>query len=120
MEIAIKGTNLNLTPEINNYIKSRLSGIDKFIKKEGAICHVEVSKTTNHHKQGDVFRAEIRVTINGKEYYLSSERTDLYGALDEVKEGLFNDITYDKEKRTTFIRRSGAKVKNMLKGIFNK
>ena len=120
MNIAIKGTNLALTESINTYVNMRLGGLSKFMSSEDAVCRVEVGRTTEHHRHGeDIFRAEVRVVVDGKEYYVTSEKDDLHAAIDEVKDSLMRDIASAKVKKTTFFRRSGAKLKNMVKGIFN-
>ncbi|MDO8575107.1 MAG: ribosome-associated translation inhibitor RaiA [bacterium] len=120
MNIAIKYTNITSTDSIKDYIESRLAFLSKFISNEDTICHVEVGRTTDHHKQGDIFKAEVRVMVHGKEFYVTSEKVDLYSAIDDVKNVLTRDIVSSKEKHSTFIRRSGAKVKNLIKGLFNK
>ncbi len=116
MKINIKATNMELTDAISEYINKRLSGIDKFIKNEEVICRVEVAKTTNHHKQGDVFKGELFLEISGKEFYTVSEKEDLYAAIDDAKEELFRQITSNKDKKQTLFKRGAASVKKILKG----
>ncbi|MCX6716901.1 MAG: ribosome-associated translation inhibitor RaiA [Candidatus Taylorbacteria bacterium] len=118
MNIAIKGTSLTLTESITTYVNTRFGAVSKFVDSDDVICHVEVGRTTRHHKNGDIFRAEVRVIIGGKEHYVTSEKEDLYVAIDEVKDSLMRDIALSKVKKTTFFRRSGAKLKNMVRGVF--
>lgn len=120
MIITIKSTNFELTPHIKEHIESKLSFLNKFVIEEDSVCRVEVGRTTNHHKNGEVYRAEVRIVIEGKEYYVSSERFDLYVAIDEVKDSLMREITSRKEKKEAFVKRSGKKIKNMIKGFFTK
>jgi len=66
MKINIKTTNISLTPAISEYIEKRIGSLDKFYKKEeDIVINVEVGKTTEHHKSGDIFRAEINLTRAG-------------------------------------------------------
>lgn len=120
MNIVIKCTNISLTDAIRDYINNKVSVLNKFVASPDTVCHVEVGKTTAHHKHGDVFRAEIRIIVDGQEYYVTSEKEDLYQAIDYVKEDVFNRIVSRKEKRQTFFKRSGAKLKNMLRGVMGK
>jgi len=120
MNIVIKCTNISLTDAIRDYINNKVSTLSKFVASPDTICHVEVGKTTQHHKHGEVFRAEIRLTIDGQEYYVTSEKEDLYQAIDDVKDDVFNRIVSRKEKRQTFFKRSGARLKNMLRGVMGK
>jgi len=85
MNINIKATNMDLTSAISDYVNKRLSGIEKFTKEEEIIAYVEVGKTTNHHKRGDVFKAEFNIEISGVKFYTFSEKEDIYEAIDDAK-----------------------------------
>ena len=117
MNTNIKATNMELTEAINDYVNKRLSGISKFIKGGNFSANVEVGKTTNHHKQGDVFRAEFNIEISGEKFYTFSEKEDLYVAIDDAKEEIVRQITSKKDKKQTLYKRGAASVKKMLKGI---
>jgi putative sigma-54 modulation protein len=118
MNTNIKATNMELTSAISDYVNKRLSGIEKFIKNEdNAIAYIEVGKTTNHHKQGDVFRAEFNVEIAGIKFYTFSEKEDLYEAIDDAKGEIVRQITSNKDRRQTLFKRGATSVKKMLKGI---
>ena len=117
MNINIKATNMELTDAISDYINKRLSGLNKFLKNGEMIARVEVSKTTLHHKHGDIFRAELFIEILGKEFYTFSEKDDLYAAIDDAKEELFRQVSSDKKRKQTLFKRGSMSVKKMLKGI---
>ena len=118
MNINIKATNMELTSAINDYVNKRLSGIKKFVKDgEEMIAHIEVGKTTNHHKQGDVFRAEFNIEISGSKFYTFSEKEDLYAAIDDAKEEIVRQITSNKDRKQTLFKRGASSIKKMLKGI---
>jgi len=121
MNINIKATNIELTGAISDYVNKRISSIEKFTKDNNQITgYVEVGKTTNHHKQGDVFRAEFSVDINGENFYSEYETDDLYGAIDFVKEEIVRKITNNKDRKQTLFKRGATSVKKMLKGISNR
>lgn len=115
--INIKATNIDLTNAINKYINKNITRIKKFAKGGEVSGYVEVGKTTNHHKQGDVYRAEIDISIKGEKFYSASERSDLYSAIDEVKEEIIRRITENKDKKQTLFKRGAISVKKMIKGI---
>ncbi|HEY5588218.1 MAG TPA: ribosome-associated translation inhibitor RaiA [Candidatus Paceibacterota bacterium] len=117
MNINIKATNMELTDAISDYINKRLSGISKFLKNGEMLARVEVSKTTSHHKHGDIFRAELFIEISGNEFYTFSEKDDLYVAIDDAKEELFRQVSSDKKRKQTLFKRGSISVKKMLKGI---
>jgi ribosomal subunit interface protein len=117
MNTNIKATNMELTEAINDYVNKRLSSISKFVKGGEFSVNVEVGKTTNHHKQGDVFRAEFNIEISGEKFYTFSEKEDLYSAIDDAKEEIVRQITSKKDKKQTLYKRGAISIKKMLKGI---
>lgn len=119
MHYNVKTTNIEMTPAISDYLDKRLSAFDKLVSPgdESIKCNVEVGKTTRHHKSGDIFRAEINLHTAGKDFYAVSERSDLYTAIDEVKDETVRLITQHKDRNVTLMRRGAATVKNILKGF---
>jgi putative sigma-54 modulation protein len=122
MQINIQGKNLELTPAIKDYVSKRITDLEKLLsgiesKKGEARVDFEVVKTTNHHKAGEIFHASCRINIDGQKFYGESDSEDLFSAIDEVKETLFNEINKNKDRRQTLFRRGAASVKKMLKGL---
>jgi len=109
---------MELTRAISDYVNKRLSGIEKFVKSgEKVIAYIEVGKTTNHHKQGDVFRAEFNIEIGGAKFYTVTEKEDLYIAIDDAKKEIVRQIASNKDRKQTLFKRGAKSVKKMLKGI---
>lgn len=113
----IKATNIELTQNINNYVDKRLESLKKFTKGNEIVAYVEVGKTTNHHKSGDVFKAEFNLEISGNKFYSVSETEDLYKSIDEAKGELIRQIKSSKGREKTLFKRGAMSVKKMLKGI---
>jgi ribosomal subunit interface protein len=121
MKINIKATNMELTSAINDYINKRLDGIKKYLKnQEGTIVYIEVGKTTNHHKQGEVLKAEFNIEISGEKFYALSEKEDLYSAIDDVQKEIIRQISQNKDRKQTLYKRGASSVKKMLKGLSNR
>lgn len=119
MNINIKTTDITLTDAISDYVNKRLDKVSKMLEGETDVqCDIELARTTGHHQKGEIFRAEIHIVGSGKNIYVSSEREDLYEAIDEVKDDAVRELQSDKSKRVSLLRRGGAKVKNMLKGLW--
>ncbi len=112
----VKATGISLTPAIDDYIWKKINMLEKFFERE-ALASVEVGRTTKHHKSGDIFRAEIKITTNGQIYYAVSEKDDLYTAIDEVKDKIVRELTSRRKKVIRLFRRGGAKIKDLIKGI---
>ena|SRR3989338_9386889 len=122
MRINLQAKNMELTEAIRNYVIERETNLGRLLSKieagdKEALVNFEVSKTTNHHKSGVVFHADCLINLNGKEFYGSADEEDLYVAIDEVKDKLFNEIGKNKDRRQTLFKRGAASVKKMLKGL---
>jgi len=124
MKIKIQGKNIEITSAINDYIIKRVTNLgkilDKLEKKTGEIfVNFDVAKTTNHHKAGEVFRAECSIETKRGNYFSSVDEEDLYTAIDAVKENLFRDISKTKEKKRSLFNYGARKIKDTIKGIRN-
>lgn len=118
MTTNIKGTNIELTTAITDYVNKKIESIGKFAPSgEEMIVYVEVGKTTNHHKQGNYFKAEFDVTIDGEKFFTGSEKSDLYKAIDDAKDEVVRKIKSNKKRKTTLFKRGAISVKKMVKGF---
>lgn len=117
MKINIKATGIELTPAISDYAHSKISTLEKYVTNPDAVAQVEVGRTTQHHKNGEVFKAEVHVIGAGLDLYAISQNSDLYAAIDQVKDDIVRSTLQNKSKKETLARRSGQMVKNMMKGL---
>lgn len=120
MNTNIKATNMELTDAIKDYVNSRISSIEKFVMKDGAHVNVEVGKTTNHHKNSDVFKAEIEIHSDSNVFFAEAETDDLYKAIDMAREDIVRNLTSTKDRHNSLFRRGARSVKKMLKGMSNR
>ena len=120
MRINEKGTNMQITGEIKDYLYKKLDHLNKYLDPadESVLCNVELGKTTNHHKSGDVFRTEINLHIAGKNLRAVSETDELFASIDIAKDEMVRELQTYKDKKVSLIKWGGTKVKNILKGIF--
>ena len=119
MNIKIRSTNFDITQAINDYIHKKLSLLEKFLPaNEQTLCEIEIGRTTLHHKSGDIFRAEVNITQPGrKQVYAVTEESDLYSAIDIVRDEAERVIISQKEKHNTLFRRGAVRVKELMKRI---
>lgn len=121
MNINIKTTTISMTPAISEYVEKHLDVVKRFTQDDPtAKCDLELAKTTNHHKHGDIFKAEIHIVAKGQNIYASVEKEDLYMAIDVLKDEVLRQLKSSKDKKQSMLRRGGAKVKNIIKGIWSK
>lgn len=100
MKIDIKTTNLTLTDSISQFVEEKIGSLEKFIPeplREGESAdgrhmpveaYVEIARTTNHHRQGEVYRAEVNLRIAGNVLRAEKEEWDIRVAVDAVREEL--------------------------------
>lgn len=121
MNIKIRSANFDLTPAIEEYINKKISSLEKFFGGHDSIlCEVEVGRTTDHHKSGDIFKAEVNLTGgNISQIYAVAQEVDLYTAVDVVRDEAEREIVSKKNKKDTLFRRGAQKIKNILKNIRN-
>lgn len=122
MNINLQGKNFELTEALTEYVLKKVTNLEKLLSDietgGGEIkANFEVGKSTKHHKSGDVFHADCLISINGEKFYYGSDKEDIYQAIDEVKERLYEEIRRSKDRKQTMFRRGAASVKKMLKGL---
>jgi len=130
MKLDIKATNLELTDAIRAYAEEKLGDIDKFIPhiKLPLDGRVELGRTTFHHKSGDIFRAEINISVPGDLLRAESETGDIYSAIDGLKDQVQEEIKAYKDRGITRDRKGGRMAKfinnysplSWLRGKFTK
>jgi ribosomal subunit interface protein len=119
MNTKIKATNITLTPDISNYADKRLEAVVKLFQHDStAQMDVEVSRTTAHHKNGDIFKAEVHIVAKGEDLYASAEEDDIYKAIDAVRDEILREARSSRAKKISLVRRSGMMVKNLMKGMW--
>lgn len=117
MNINIKSTNFNMTPDIEEYITSKMNSVEKFIspqEDEQILVDFETEKST-HHKNGDVFRAEANLTVKGVLYRAEASKEDIRTAIDSVKDQIEKQIRRSKTKRFEMFEKGARKIKSMLR-----
>ncbi len=107
---------MELTPAIASYLEKRLATVKKFLgaTDDAAIAKVEVGKTTRHHKAGDHFKAEIHLRTWGKEFSASATESDLYAAIDKMKDELVQELTAHKGRKVSLERKGSRQIKELL------
>ncbi len=115
----LKGTGIELSEAITTAVDKVVASIEKYTDPDdtSVLVDIELGKTTNHHRSGEIFRAEINFHSRIGSLRAESEKEDLYAAITEAKDEIIESLRSKKSKRTDFIKRGGLKVKNMLRGL---
>lgn len=114
--ITISTRQFELTDSIDGKIRK---SFDKHatLVKEDSLFDVHLERTTNHHKQGDVYRLEVSVKSGGKSYHVEEVGDDVYRLVDEVADTLHREITQGGDRRRALDRGLSRKVKDAVKQL---
>jgi len=112
----IQGINMDLTEAIEDYVKSKIDTISKFVDKiEETSMSVEIGKPSERHNKGEVFYAEFLANINGEKFHASQTADDLYKAIDSVQSNIKRQVIDWKKKNDTLIKKQGRAHKEELR-----
>lgn len=101
MKINIKKTT-DLTPSLEIYIEEKLAPLAKFLQKFDetgeAEIWLEISRTTRHHRKGEVFLAAADLRLPHKILRAEEYAEDIRKAIDQAKDTLRLEIEKYKTK----------------------
>lgn len=114
----VKGTNIDITPDIRSYLDKRLQTLNKFIDADdtSTVCDVELERDT-HHQTGNVFRAEITIHTRRGTNRAEAKGTTAEEAIDKVKKDITRELRRAKKKEQSRERRGGSKLKNFTHSL---
>ena len=123
MKINIRTKNLQASRELKNYVREKIGELDKFINIKKENCaggkvtvqpHIEVEKTTKHHKKGPYYRAEASIGMPGKDLWIEAYGEDWREAVDELKNEVQRELKKYKGKRQAVSRRQSRFFKKLF------
>jgi putative sigma-54 modulation protein len=116
MNIIIKGSHIEISPAVEAYVTKKLKTLEKFLNVNSRV-EADLGKISNHHKSGDIFKAEINVNSHGQFSRVVAEDSDLYAAIDKVQDDIFNVLASKKDKKQTLWRRGAQTIKALAHGV---
>jgi putative sigma-54 modulation protein len=114
MNIIIRGSQIEITEAIQVYLEKKLDVLSKFLNAESKI-QADVGKISNHHKHGDIFKAELNIYHKGEYTRVEAEEEDLYAAIDAVKDEAYDALSSKKDKKQSLFRKGAQKIKQMFR-----
>lgn len=119
MNINIKATNIDLTLEIKDYVNEKINSLSKFIDHDRDVnVFVEIGKDSNHHQNGpDVFLAEVRFNLSGKDFYIKDRAGELFEAVDLVKDEALRQVKDIRGRKRDLFVRGARSLKKRIKGM---
>jgi len=99
MQIRIKTTKIDLTPELREYIQKKADMLEKYLGDVQVLnCDVEVGLVKPGNHGGKNYRAEINLELPGDLLRVEKVAESLHKAIDKVKDHLARSIKRYKDK----------------------
>lgn len=119
MNITLKATGIDMTPAISEYAEKKIASLEKFLPgpADTYLVRVEIGKTTHHHREGLVYRAEVHITGNGLDQYTAEEAEDLYAAIDKVEAEAARELQSTRGRKEKLLRRGQRRFKDIIRGF---
>ena len=119
MDIRIKATNYELTPEVESYLGERLKSLEKFIGADldNVRCEAELGRDAGRPRHGsNIWFAEIAIIVPGRDrVYARNNSESVNGAIDDVKEEVEQKLLRERKLHRRIYRKGGAMLKNIMK-----
>lgn len=119
MNIIINGSHIEITEAIRQYTIKKLHALDSFTNDETKVV-ADLGKISNHHKSGDIFKAEIHVHNGGVMTRVEKEAGDLYSAIDIAQGELLDLLSDTKDKKKTLWKKGAQRIKAFAHGLISK
>lgn len=117
IRVIFKETSVDLTDEYKGGVEGKFKSLEKYSGGSDMTINLEIGRTTNHHRNGDIYKTEVRLNLNGKAFYVMSEASDLPASIDESLNKMANELKNEKDRGETMFRRGARSVKKMMKGL---
>jgi len=95
MQIKIKSTNIKLNDALVVYVKEKIGSLSRFLKKVDPSvveANVEIGKPSKHHQKGQVWYAEVNLSLPGKLLRATNTNKDLRLAINQIKDELQRQV----------------------------
>ncbi len=117
MNLTIKNVNGGTDANVRAYLEKKLETLSRIVNLNDSdvVVKAELGKTTEHHKTGDIYKAEVIIESNGRTYIATAIAETINAAIDAVKDDLAREIKAGKEKSITTNRKGDADIKNKIK-----
>lgn len=113
--INIKGTHLEITPQLQELLDQKLLPLEKFLADhDDTKCDVELERITDHHS-GKIYRAEINLFHGGKMYRAEATEEQIEQAIDVMRNEVKRELRRTNEKRMSLARKGRRAIKRMLR-----
>src|SRR5688572_59736 len=119
LTINIKSTQMELTPAIRSYAEEKVRMIERLLDERDSdpFIQIELGEVSQHHKSGNIFRAELNLSTGRGKTRAEAQKDDLYAAIDTAKDNLVDELQRNKNKEVHMLRKGARMMKNVIKSI---
>ncbi len=113
----IIGNNIELTPEIEKYMRTRIQKLSKIVQNmEPATMRAEVSGPSLHRGKGkNDFSVGLTAKIQDKDFHARATNPNVYKAIEKVRSDMYQQITRWKNKERGAQRKKQMMIKKLLR-----
>ena len=119
MDIRIKATDYELTPEARAYLDQRIDSLAKLFTgfEDVARIEVEIGRDAGRPRHGaNIWFAEMQVIVPGQErVYARNNSESVNGAIDDVKEEVERQLRRERKIHIRLYRKGGALAKRLMR-----
>lgn len=119
MDIRIKTTDYEMTPEVSLYLDERIASIEKIIASDSDVARleVEIARASGNQRHGDhAWRAEFLLTYPGSAAIRASNHAPtVNNAIDDAKQELLSQVRTERQVHRRVMRRTGAAIKRLMR-----
>ncbi|OGG80493.1 hypothetical protein A3A39_00220 [Candidatus Kaiserbacteria bacterium RIFCSPLOWO2_01_FULL_54_13] len=119
MDIRIKATDYQITPQVAEYLDQRIASLGKLLTgvEDVARIEVELGRDAGRPRHGkNIWFAEIQVIVPGSErVYARNNSESVNGAIDDVKEEVERQLRRERKIHIRLYRKGGALAKRLMR-----
>ncbi len=110
MQVIISGKGIELTEAIKDYAEKKISSLEKFYDNI-LRAEVTVGLEARHQLKGKNFICECKLVVPGNDLFASKEESNLYKAIDKVRDYLEGELKKHKVKEREKEKKLKRKVR---------
>ncbi len=117
MNITIRATKYQLTPETEALIEEKLVAPLRLLgeKGDGALLEIEVEQAPPEGRSSEPFRLVARLTVDNEVFHAEAVKPTPESAADRVRSELEAEIRRQRGRTRKLWKRGGAAIKKMLR-----
>ncbi|MFA6105260.1 MAG: ribosome-associated translation inhibitor RaiA [Patescibacteria group bacterium] len=111
MKITMSGSQLEMTEAMQKYVEKKFASLEKFFDRI-LDTKVTLGLETHHRVKGEIFFAECKMQVPGKDLFAKQTAKDIYSAIDLLRDELEAELKKYKQR----LRGNVKKNKNVARG----